>query len=498
MNKALLYVRVSSKEQEEEGYSLDAQEKLGREYAMRKNLKIERVWKVSESAWKKERVAFGQMVQFAKKHKEIEHIIFDVLDRMTRNDFDKLKIHDLIRRYGKKIHFSRSNKIIDRESGPDEEFMFDIEVAVAKKLSNDISRKASMGMLEKAEQGHYPSVAPVGYLNNPVTHHIDVDPERAPYVQRMFALMATGNYSLQMIRDILTGEGFRSKKGKTFGKTGIASFINNHIYYGVFKWKDKLYQGSHVPLVSKELWDKAQAVMHGRYHPVMQKRNFPFNNLMTCSICGCKVIGESKKSDRFTYYHCTFSKGRHPEMKRYLRDTKLMEWLEEPIKNITLSEEVAEWLSKALKEAEKDSTRLQYRQMENLKEEHDVVKNRLSRLYDAKFDGELSAEIFKTKENEYNEQILDIRRRMDKTEGMNPRFYEDARETLELSKRLYPQYVKSTNHEKAKILKLVASNYTLTPVSVDYKYRKPFSYLYEKGSRTKWLPLLGSNQGPSD
>lgn len=34
MNKALLYVRVSSKEQEDEGYSLDAQEKLGHEYAL--------------------------------------------------------------------------------------------------------------------------------------------------------------------------------------------------------------------------------------------------------------------------------------------------------------------------------------------------------------------------------------------------------------------------------------------------------------------------------
>ena len=53
MNKALLYVRVSSKEQEKEGYSLDAQEKLGKEYAERKNLEIVRIWKVSESAGKK-------------------------------------------------------------------------------------------------------------------------------------------------------------------------------------------------------------------------------------------------------------------------------------------------------------------------------------------------------------------------------------------------------------------------------------------------------------
>ena len=63
MKKALLYVRVSSKEQEKEGYSLDAQEKLGREYAKRKGLEIVRFWKVSESAWKQDRTEFNQMIE---------------------------------------------------------------------------------------------------------------------------------------------------------------------------------------------------------------------------------------------------------------------------------------------------------------------------------------------------------------------------------------------------------------------------------------------------
>ncbi len=491
MNKALLYVRVSSKEQED-GYSLDAQEKLGYEYAGRKNLKIVRLWKVSESAWKQERKAFGQMVDFAKRHNEIEHIIFDVLDRMTRNDFDKLKIHRLIRQHGKTIHFSRSNKIINSESGPDEEFMFDIEAAVAKKLSNDISRKAAMGMREKAEQGVFPSVAPIGYLNNPMTHQIDVDPERAPYIQRMFALMATGNYSVAMIRNILTEEGLRSKKGCVVSKNGVGTFINNPVYYGAFRWNGKMYQGSHTPLITKDLFDKAQAVMHGRYHPALNKRGFAFNSLLCCGACGCKIVGEIKKA-RFIYYHCTFSKGRHYG-KWYFPEKKLAERLEEPVRKITLSEDVAEWLAEALREAQKDSTRFQVKQMENLKQEYAQIKSRLSHLYDAKFDGEIGGEMFKAKEIEYNDRLVEIRSRMEKAEGINPNFYDEARETLELSKRLYPQYVKSTYEEKSKILKLVASNYTVDDVTIGYKYRKPFSYFYEKGSRTKWLPEDDSGQ----
>ncbi|MGB8656637.1 MAG: recombinase family protein [Candidatus Zixiibacteriota bacterium] len=213
MNLALLYTRVSSKEQEKEGYSLDAQEKLGCEYALRKNLNITRSWKVSESAWKQERTAFNQMIEYAKKHDEVKHIIFDVTDRMTRNDFDKLKIYTLIKEYNKTIHFSRTNKVFDKNSGPDDEFMFDIEVAVAKKMSNDISRKTQMGMLEKAEQGLYPGPAPLGYRNNKFNHLIDIEEESAPFVKRAFSLMATGLYSLSMARDKLYGEGLRSKQG---------------------------------------------------------------------------------------------------------------------------------------------------------------------------------------------------------------------------------------------------------------------------------------------
>ena len=126
INTALLYVRVSSKEQEKEGYSLDAQEKLGEDYAHRNSLKIIKRWKVSESAWREERDAFNEMLEYAKRHDEVKHIIFDVTDRMTRNDMDKIKIYTLIKLYDKTIHFSRSNKTINKYSGSEDEFMLDI------------------------------------------------------------------------------------------------------------------------------------------------------------------------------------------------------------------------------------------------------------------------------------------------------------------------------------------------------------------------------------
>ena len=47
--KAVVYCRVSSKEQQDTGYSLDAQEKLLTEYANKNDLKVEKIYRISGS-----------------------------------------------------------------------------------------------------------------------------------------------------------------------------------------------------------------------------------------------------------------------------------------------------------------------------------------------------------------------------------------------------------------------------------------------------------------
>ena len=496
MNRALLYVRVSSTEQEKEGYSLDAQEKLGHEYAKRKGLSIVKSWKVSESAWRSERTAFNLMVDYAKHHTEIGHIIFDVTDRMTRNDFDKLKVFELIREHGKTIHLSRANKVIDKNFNPDDEFMFDIEVAAAKKLSNDISRKTRMGMLEKAEQGLYPSVAPLGYRNNLVTHLLDVDEAKAPHVQRAFSLMATGRYSLSTLGDLLHQEGLRNRGGNRVGKSALAYILSRSIYYGAFVWKDKPYQGSHTPLISKELFDKVQDVLHGRYHQDRRGRSFPFNNLIVCGLCGCKVLGELKKR-KYPYYHCTFSKGRHNGI-GYLREDRLAVLFEEPVKAATLPEEIAELAKDALKEAAGSTLQLHENRLKALEIQQEKVNTRLSRLFDAKFDGELAEDVFRLKEAEYKAQLIEIKAQMESVKRVNPRFYDDGCQTLELSKRLHCMYVKANYDEKANLLRLIASNYALLDVTLAPTWRRPFDLFVKGPSRPEWLPGQDSNLRHAD
>ena len=88
---------------------------------------------------------------------------------------------------------------------------------------------------------------------------------------------------------------------------------------------------------------------------------------------------------------------------------------------------------------------------------------RLSRLYDAKFDGSLPDEVFHAKGTEYQAQIAALRGQMRAGNiGVNPENVEKGLRTLELSKRMYFQYVRAGNADKATILRFIASNFTLT------------------------------------
>ena len=497
MRQALLYVRVSSKEQEKDGYSLDAQEKLGKEYAQKRGLKIVRMWKVSESAWKQERIAFNQLIDHSKRHPEIEHVIFDVTDRMTRNDFDKLKVFTLIKEFDKTVHFSRTNKTISKDSGSDDEFMFDIEVAVAKKMSNDISRKAKMGMLEKAEQGEYPSAAPIGYLNNKTTGLIEIDPERAPFVKLAFRDMASGNYSLRTLAGRMEREGLRSRNGVIVTKSSLAHLLKNPFYYGSFVWKGKLYRGIHELIIRKQQFDQVQCILSGKGHSFRVNRNgFAFNNLLRCEKCGCKVLGEKKKGE-YTYYHCTFSKGRHRDDNSYIREDRLAMLFEDSVRRVTISEEIASWIKDVLAESGSNQVEIHDQKMTALLSQKARIERRLSGLYDLRIDGGIDDDMYKAKENEYKSQLIDTDLAIEQGQGINSRFYEDGCKILELSNRLFPLYLRSDTEDKARILRLIASNYVLSGQTISATYSKPFVFLENLPIRPTKHPRQDSNLLPS-
>ncbi len=280
--KAVLYARVSSAEQEREGYSIPAQITLIEEYAQKHGYTIVKSFIESETAKKTGRKEFNAMVQFLDTHSDVPHVLVEKTDRLYRNLKDYIRINPEEKNI--RIHFVKENQILDHDSKSDAKFMHHIQLAMAKRYVDSLSEEVQKGMRAKAEAGHYPSFPPLGYTGVGVEGKrlMVLDQDRAPYIKKAFELAATGNYSFQKIAEIMGKEGLRSRKGHPLSKSCIQTLLSRELYKGTFTWRNKPYIGSHVPLISPALFERVQEAMQDRSKPKLCKHSFTYSGMFRC------------------------------------------------------------------------------------------------------------------------------------------------------------------------------------------------------------------------
>ena len=304
--QAVIYARVSSKEQEKEGFSIPAQLKLLKEYAAANGFAVAQEYIDVETAKQTGRAAFGEMIAYLKAHPSVRVMLVEKTDRLYRNLKDWVTVDEL----EVEIHFPKEGVVLSRDSRSSEKFMHGIKVLMAKNYIDNLSEETRKGMTEKAEQGLWPSNAPLGYRN--VTgpdgkKTIVPDESIAPIIRSLFEWYARGDISIREATKKARAAGlvFRKSGGRIPGST-VAKILRNRIYTGRFDWDGKTYQGRYEPIISADLWEQVQDVLDGRIgrKSRTRKREFAFSGLIECDACGCAIVGEIKK-ERYVYYHCT-------------------------------------------------------------------------------------------------------------------------------------------------------------------------------------------------
>ena len=487
---AVLYARVSSKEQEQEGFSIPAQLKLLREYAVRTGFQIVREFVDVETAKNPGREQFGNMLKFLQGSSEVGVILVEKTDRLYRNFRDLVYLEEI----GASIHLVKENRVVGKDSRSSEKFQHGIMVLLAKHYIDNLSEETKKGMQEKAEQGHYPSFAPLGYRNNLLTHTIEPDPERAPMIRRAFEIYATGACSLSVLRKTLIAEGLGYRKsGKAICKGTLAHLLKSPIYYGNFVWNGKRYRGKHEPLVSRELFDSVQRAIHRTGKQKMTKRGFPYTGLLICGHCGCTITAEIKKS-RYVYYHCTKSKGNCPGI--YLRQEDIERELTDLLKLIKIPETTVGWIKDALRLSHAQERIFHADALESLNARHKKLQNLLDQAYQDKLEGIITAEYWRTKSADWQAEQETILSRMRNHHAANKDYFDHGAKILELAERAHYLFVRQNADEKRKLLNIVLSNCTLTGGTLSPTWNLPFN-LIAQGVETKdWLPGQDSNLQP--
>jgi DNA invertase Pin-like site-specific DNA recombinase len=486
---AVLYARVSSKDQEREGFSIPAQLDLLRSYAVGRQLKITEEFVDVETAKQAGRAAFGQMVAFARKHHGRLVVLVEKTDRLYRNLRDWVTIDDL----DAEIHLVKENVVLSPESRSHDKFMHGIKVLMAKNYAENLGEETKKGMTAKAKQGIWPSFAPPGYRNvigQDGKRAIEPDPVDGPIITRLFAQFAKGDSSIKTL-----AREFRTIRGRRFFPAQIHQALRKRVYTGDFDFDGITYKGTYTPLVSRETWERVQAILDGRTSSQSRQRKHQFTlaGLIRCDRCGCLMVGELKKG-RYVYYHCTEGRGRCDDP--YVREEKLLTEMTHAVQQLVIATDTLEWLEATVTESDKNECGARDQVLGQLKTERDRLQARIDTMYLDRLDGRITPEYFDQKTKEWREQQTQVDARLAQLATSDLRSRSEALQTMKAISEACAGFGDASPQQQRAVANALMQKPTWKAGKFESSWKSPFEKMALSNfvSRTKEREKTGSGQ----
>ena len=265
VKKAVLYCRVSTKEQVDEGGSLSTQERICRDYAIKNGFEISQIFiEQGESAKNADRTELKRLLSYcADKKNGVGFVIAYKIDRIARNIDDYRQIRLLLKQY--KIEIKSTTEYF--EDNPAGRFMENIIANVAQ-FDNDVRTERSInGSRDAMREGRYVWNAPYGYSNAKVAGKSTiVQNEKALLIRKIFEEIGKDLLPVDTIRAQFFTEGFTTRAGKKLTKSHYYRLINNPVYAGwIIKFGER-HKGTFDPIISEQLFEQVQRILKRRSH----------------------------------------------------------------------------------------------------------------------------------------------------------------------------------------------------------------------------------------
>lgn len=410
MKRAVLYIRVSTDEQADKGFSLASQEEHLLRYCSINNIEAVCIFREDHSAKTFNRPEFKKMINFCKRNKgNIDLLLFVKWDRFSRNTKESYQVIHEFQRIN--IEPQAIEQPLDL-SVPESKLMLAIYLASPEVENDRRSLNVFQGMRRAKKEGRYMGTAPIGFRNSrdernrPIIVHTDY----APLVKLAFEEMATGNFSQEEVRLRMR------QRGLNCSRNGFHVMIRNSVYAGIlfipsYKGEEQHYvKGKFEPIINEHLFFKVQEVIKGR-RPVNTMKTtfrdeFPLRGVLECPRCGKPLTGSSalsKSKRKYYYYHCT--KG----CKEIQSTEKIHKAVKNYLKSIVVKKEIIILYEKILKGyfGQNDKDRIE--KVNTLQKKIDKNKVRLDTAMQMMLDGEIESADYrsiKTKLEENNSNFL--------------------------------------------------------------------------------------------
>lgn len=471
------YIRVSTAKQGEHGVSLQEQKDAISRYAERQGLQVSRWFEERETAAKRGRPIFNEMLKILRCGKA-DGVMIHKIDRSARNMKDWAELGEMIDQ-GIEVHFVNESLDLASRGG---RLSADIQAVVAADYIRNLREETRKGFYGRIKQGFYPLPAPLGYRDMGKAKPKEIDPVRAPLVRRAFELYSTAAWPLNQLRDELQRMGLRNRHDQPVSLAGLSTFLNNPFYIGLIRLAStqELFPGVHTPLIPKSLFDRVQLVLRGKVSARTRTHDFQFRRLLRCRTCPYALIGELRKGHVYYRCHtrtCPTNSVREETVDRAFSQTfeplsfddeersMLFEVLNEVRESFT-----AQW------EAETNATRLQLGQL----------RERLDRLTDAYIDQLIDRSVFEARKASIltEEKALTEKSSQPKQAVLNR-----LSKFLELVGHANSLYKMTLTDEKRRLLRDVTSNRVVSEKNVAITLKPPFQEVANR--------YVFSNGGPS-
>ncbi|MFN8250240.1 MAG: recombinase family protein [Ferruginibacter sp.] len=355
--RAVIYCRVSTKEQVEEGNSLVTQEKLCRDFASKNQFDIAAVFiEMGESAKTADRPELKRMIGYCaiKKH-SINVVIAYKIDRISRNTDDYSQIRLLLKKYGVEIK-STSEHFEDTPAG---RFMENIIANVAQ-FDNDVrAERCSGGMKDAMREGRYVWAAPFGYSNVRVDGKATIEKnDKAVVVKELFKMLQQNNAPVESIRKAMAERGLCTKNGRPLAKSYFYRLIKNEVYAGWIVKFGERHKGKFEPIITEELFREVAAVLESKKRKPMarlvENPDFPLRRFIRHSsgkqLTGYWAQGKHKK---YPYY---MAHGTGINIRKEILEATFKEWLDSFKLDIEKFDVLLQNLKKYIKDGSIDVT----------------------------------------------------------------------------------------------------------------------------------------------
>lgn len=300
MNRAALYIRVSTLEQAQEGYSVGEQKERLIAYCKAKDWLIADIY--VDGGYTGSNLNRPGIQKLISETDKFDLVLVYKLDRLSRSQRDTLYLIEEVFR-PKGVDFISMQESFDT-STPFGKAMIGLLAVFAQLEREQIKERTWMGRVARAKTGlhHGGGNIPIGYEYE--DGKLIVNPYEAEQVRKIYEWYLAGA-SLKGITDRLQDEGYTNKYSSYNSWSSVRNILGNETYTGTLHFGDIVVEDAHEAIISKEQFNAAQ-ILRGKRQEQYGSTAFQSKHLLTgllfCGHCGGRYY--LRNTGKYSYYAC--------------------------------------------------------------------------------------------------------------------------------------------------------------------------------------------------